>query len=181
MSMNYITNSVLTLRKEFERKKSTISTEPGIYRWWFPKACAEGLLSALDGINVQQIQKRDFDENDEYWCLYFGISQDLKQRLRWHVMQHHSASAVKSGYLSTLRQTLSALIGKAESQSEDAVNEILDKCYLEYGSTDSYIAAAGVEEHELTNNYYPLNLQNNKNVDGRVLKQLIALRKRFKR
>lgn len=95
--MNFNRISVKQLRRQFENKKCEIPQDPGVYRWWFPEQTALNLLKSLNGVNNNSVMKENID-GKECWCLYFGISKDLKQRIKWHVTQHHTDSSVKSGF-----------------------------------------------------------------------------------
>lgn len=169
-----------TLRGDY----SCIPPKPGVYKWWFPKEEAVKLLCPLKLPKqlIDQIQKENI-EGGEYWCLYFGIAKDLIERAKWHIAMHHSPSSVKSGYLSTLRQTLSALLGMDMSISEHAVNALLDKCYWEWCPTGSRPAAEKEETEQLGNNdvFYPLNLQKNKKLSDEPRKTLLRLRKEHRK
>lgn len=113
-------SKVSLLRVQLMNGESTISNREGIYCWWFKKNSAEIILSklGLDESEIDIIQKRDI-EGEEYWALYFGISNDMLGRTKWHILQKHSVSAVKHGTLSTLRQSLSALLDIDMSFSEE--------------------------------------------------------------
>ena len=125
--MNFNRVSVKLL-KEQDPRFTSIPKEPGIYRWWFPKETAQQLLSSIHGIETNRICK-EVIQGEEYWCLYFGIAKDLRQRIRWHACQKHTASAVKHGILSTLRQSISALLQLDQTTSTDKVSELLERCY----------------------------------------------------
>jgi len=101
---------------------------------------------------------QDFD-GTTYVAIYFGKAKDLYDRLyNWHINQKHSQAVVTSGYLSTLRQTITALLEMSASKSETAVNKVLDDCIIEWEETENPEA----EEHtQLTEFYYPLNIQDN--------------------
>lgn len=172
--------AVRQLQEQLAKRKCNVPEEPGVYRWWFPKEAALRLLSALKGVDNGSILKEQID-GKEYWCLYFGISKDLRGRIKWHIAQHHSASAIKSGFLSTLRHTISALLQQDESTSEQAVNDVLDQCYWDWCVTPSHAYAEQVEAQALSTGYFPLNIQKNKGVDASVIKQLNQLRKLHKK
>ena len=125
--MNYHRVLVKDL-KEKDPKFLSVAKEPGVYRWWFPRDLAEKLLKPLTGVDTKQISKEIVD-GEEYWCLYLGIAKDLRQRIRWHACQKHSPSAVKHGFLSTLRQSISALLGLDQTMSAADVSDVLEKCY----------------------------------------------------
>ena len=47
-------------------------------------------------------------------------------RAKWHVTQKDSISAIKRGFISTLRQTISALLDEDMSKSTDSINQLMD-------------------------------------------------------
>ena len=157
-----------------------IPDKVGVYEWWFSESDAKKLLKCRTNIDVNRIKKIDF-EGEEYWALYFGQAkkESLRKRINWHVNQEHRTSAIKSGTLSTLRQTISALTNLDESTSQDTVNNILDGALIKViemqpTEIDDY------EKQAIQNGYYPLNIQGNKSVDKEFLKELKSLRKKHK-
>lgn len=177
--MNFNRVSVKLL-KEQDPRFTSIPKEPGIYRWWFPKETAQQLLSSIHGIETNRICK-EVIQGEEYWCLYFGIAKDLRQRIRWHACQKHTASAVKHGILSTLRQSISALLQLDQTTSTDKVSELLERCYWDWLSTASKEDAKIIEKREVSKGYFPINIQENKSVAPTVLAQLKSLRKKHKK
>lgn len=177
--MNYHRVLVKDL-KEKDPKFLSVAKEPGVYRWWFPRDLAEKLLKPLTGVGTKQISKEIVD-GEEYWCLYLGIAKDLRQRIRWHACQKHSPSAVKHGFLSTLRQSISALLGLDQTMSAADVNDVLEKCYWDWCPTATKEEAEAIEKKQLISGYFPINIQGNKNVDPAVIKQLKELRKKHKK
>ena len=177
--MNFNRVSVKLL-KEQDPRFTSIPKEPGIYRWWFPKETAQQLLSSIHGIETNRICK-EVIQGEEYWCLYFGIAKDLRQRIRWHACQKHTASAVKHGILSTLRQSISALLQLDQTMSTDKVSELLERCYWDWLSTASKEDAKIIEKREISKGYFPINIQENKSVAPTVLAQLKSLRKEHKK
>ena len=177
--MNFNRVSVKLL-KEQDPRFTSIPQEPGIYRWWFPQETARKLLSSIHGIEINRICK-EVIQGEEYWCLYFGIAKDLRQRIRWHACQKHTASAVKHGILSTLRQSISALLQLDQTTSTDKVSELLERCYWDWLSTASKEDAKIIEKREISKGYFPINIQENKSVDPTVLTQLKSLRKEHKK
>ena len=170
---------VSILREQLSNRASGI--EPlrgGVYCWWFKREAAQSLLAKLPLTQEElaKIQAQEI-EGESYLALYSGISRDMLSRAKWHILQKHSPSAVKHGTLSTLRQTLSALLGVDMSKSKDTVNDFIDSnCYWEY----EYKANPKViESTELssTDKCYPLNIQENKTVSKEVIKALSTLRK----
>lgn len=177
--MNYHRVLVKDL-KEKDPKFLSVAKEPGVYRWWFPRDLAEKLLKPLADVDTKQISKEIVD-GEEYWCLYVGIAKDLRQRIRWHACQKHSPSAVKHGFLSTLRQSISALLGLDQTMSAADVSDVLEKCYWDWSPTATKEDAEDIEKEQLISGYFPINIQGNKNVDPAVIKRLKELRKKHKK
>lgn len=170
--------SVKDLRDE---RFASIEKKPGVYIWWFKKSCLNNLLKELPDINISNLQHKKID-NTDYFALYFGIAKNCRERAYWHMSQHHSASSVRSGYLSTLRQTLSALLGKNMTKAEETVNVFIEKnCFWEWQYTTSREKANAKEAVELGKNFYPLNIQGNKVVPRKICRALTALRKKYKK
>lgn len=176
-------------RIEVKKFRLPCSKQAGVYRWWFPEERAKSLLSALDGVDYESIEKKTINDK-QYWCLYFGSSSDLVQRFYWHTTQAHSATAIKNSALSTLRQTICALlkINQSDATAKQKVDDILDECYWEWYATSSIEEAKEIEKKELENGYYPLNIQNNegvknkhKNVKPSIPTQLTDLRREYKK
>lgn len=177
--MNFNRIRVKELKEQDPNLKS-IPKEAGVYRWWFPKELAEILLSSLKGLDLALINKEEINDK-EYWCLYFGIAKNLRQRIHWHACQNHTISTVNRGFLSTLRQSISALLMLNQTTSRDKVSDILEQCYWDWVSTDTKNTAKDIEKRELSDGYFPLNIQENKSVPHSILTQLKELRKRHKK
>ena len=109
------------------------------------------------------------------------IAKDLLQRIRWHACQKHSPSAVKHGFLSTLRQSISALLGLDQTMSAADVSDVLEKCYWDWCPTATKGDAEDIEKEQLSSEYFPINIQGNKSVDPAVIKRLKELRKKHKK
>lgn len=177
--MNNLKNlcSVKDIRVEINSNNKFITNAPGVYRWWFKK----GSISYLpENCNIEE---QNID-GEIYQALYFGISKKLYSRIKWHITQNHTPSSVKSGFLSTLRQTISAILHKEMTQSQGCINKFIDKnCYLEWEESISYQEAKKIETEELHNPYYnyPLNIANNKSTSKDFIKNLKTLRKNLKK
>lgn len=176
-------------RIEVKKFRLPCSKQAGVYRWWFPEERAKSLLSALHGVDYEPIDKEEINDK-QYWCLYFGVSSDLEQRFYWHTTQAHSATAIKSGTLSTLRQTICALlkINQSDATAKQKVDDILDECYWEWYATLSIEEAKEIEKEELKKGYYLLNIKDNegvrnkhKNMKPSIPTQLRKLRKQYKK
>ena len=171
-------SKVITLRKQLLCKSSSISKTEGIYCWWFKKTIAETFVQklSLDSCEINKIQSRII-EGEMYWALYFGISNNMLARAKWHMLQKHTVSTVKYGTLSTLRQSLSALLGMDMIYSQDKVNALMDdNCYWEWEyCTDSKLR----EKSELNSESkcYPINIQENCTVRKEVINKLKKMRK----
>lgn len=177
-------NKVRDLRKMLAHRQTVCASTPGWYRWWCDKEAANVILSqvGVSKVNVPLL-RREIDGR-EYVAIYFGISNDLNGRIKWHVCQNHTAGAVRSGFLSTLRQSLSALLGSDMTKSQQPVNEFMDAhCYLEYENLLTYNEAKDKEKQELshTGYFYPLNISGAKSTPKQIKNRLITLRKLHKR
>jgi IS30 family transposase len=173
-------DQVSTLRAQISDK---INPCPGIYKWWFNAQDANILLSKLGFTNFSKLQSRVSNE-EIYYALYFGISKDLRMRAKWHICQKHSQSQIKHGTLSTLRQTISALLGSDMTKSMQIVNNLLDRCYWEWDYVETHEQAKIIERHELkeqTQYAYPLNIQENETVDKSIIHNLKLFRKQHKK
>ena len=167
--------SVAALRSSI---KTRVKQLPGFYKWWFCEDC----LTALFVHNQLVIDKKKLQtkriKGKDYFALYFGIAKDCQMRASWHITQHHTSSAVSSGYLSTLRRTLSALLDVNMTKAENCVNDFIDKyCYWEWSYTVTKTDAEKIETVELSTNYYPLNIMKNKVADKVIIKTIKDLRK----
>lgn len=166
--------------------RSTIKTRvkplPGFYKWWFCEECLNVLFDhnhlALDKKKLQTKKIK----GKVYFALYFGIAKDCQMRASWHITQHHTPSLVRSGYLSTLRRTLSALLGVDMTKAEICVNDFIDKnCYWDWSYTATKADAEKIETAELSTNYYPLNIMKNNVVNKIIIKTIKDLRKKHKK
>ena len=174
--------SIKSLRQKIVSKQNYALNSSGVYRWWF-KEDVFVLADFPRFTNNLNLQSRIID-SETYYALYFGMSKAMKERIKWHVCNAHKQSAVKSGFLSTLRQSISALLKLEMSKSECQVNKFMDDYgYLEWDYTNSEQDAKDIEHAELTQlDYsYPLNIQGNKTVSKTHLKDLKALRTTFKK
>lgn len=174
-------DSIKEIRNSFFNKNNTIKALPGIYRWWFQEEGAMMILNQLSNIDINMIQKR-LIYGKPYFALYFGISKDLKGRIKWHTCQSHTTSAVNSGFLSTLRQTLSSLLNIDMTKSENILNQFIDEnCYWEWEYTETYQDAINKEKQELAVGlyYYPLNISNNKSTPKEIISRVKSLRKKY--
>lgn len=174
-------DSIKSIRSILLNKDNSIKALPGIYCWWFQEKGAMMILNQLPNININMIQRREIN-GGSYLALYFGISKDLKGRIKWHTCQHHTPSSVKSGFLSTLRQTLSSFLNINMTESEDILNKFIEEnCYWEWDYTATRQDAINIEKQELASNsyYYPLNISNNKSTPKDIINSVKKLRKQY--
>ena len=173
---------VKTLRDNLSKRSSSVPSIPGYYIWWFDKEGTDLIASALkDNASVKLFQKKKI-RGRIYYALYLGIAKNLLDRIKWHICQNHSCSSIKSGYLSTLRQSISAILKKDMSSSECKVNAFFDDhCYWEYFQTNDLQTAESEEIKELGKEYYILNIQKNKVVNKDTKTRLKQLRKKYKK
>ena len=167
---------------------------PGWYKWWAPKQSLELLL------NSPYISKNFFSEllphltvkninGIDYYYIYVGVAikESIKERLNWHVNQHHLKSSVESGFLSTLRQTIASLIS-GNQYDEEATNKFIDTLIIEYYPVNMAIKSLKakdriekIEQEELSTNNLPLNLKDNKkSIMKSFLKELKNARRQSK-
>lgn len=165
------------------RKEGFVSVEgrPGVYTWWFRANAVDMLLKPLGKVDKSRLLCKNI-KGEKYLALYFGVAKNCCQRAAWHMNQHHTVAAVKSSFLSTLRHTLSALLKKNISLSEEAVNQFMDdNCEWEWQYTASKEEAEEIEKQQLKLKYYPLNIKGNQCVPKEFIKTLKSLRKKYKR
>ena len=154
-----------TLRNKTELQK--IPAAPGYYKWWCEKAELDVILNALDvkPVDVQQAIER----KDNLYCVYVGIAakESVRARLNWHVNDKHTASRVKNGTLSTLRQSIASILANNQFDKE-ATDSFIDKLHVEWFCIDSPIKSAeakaklhSVERNLLFDRLRILNIKDN--------------------
>lgn len=160
--------SVAELRKQLNSKGSfPIKSSSGVYRWWFPKNEAEKLLKKFKSPMQHSgriLQAWNID-GTPYYALYFGMSSNLRRRIRWHICGPFKKS--------TLRRTLRALVAPNE------VDKLIDSCFLEWQYTKDKAMAKKIEKEELKQKIfaYPLNIQENCTMSREWIKELKNKRK----
>lgn len=170
---------------EFQEKVSELRNlldglpvDPVVYRWWFP----EIPISMDNYIDRSKIATRKISGKD-YYLMYVGIGVKCKDRFKWHItpVPHHTLSAIKYRYLSTLRKTVCAVYGIDESAGEAEVNNKLDECFIEWNlyknKTKSDLEEIEADILNADMSYYPFNIQKNNKVEKEWLRKLKSLRK----
>ena len=148
---------------------NSVPTEPGVYKWYMPKPLAYSLSVPIEGC--------EYKEGSGYF-VYVGIAKNMRQRLHWHISQKHSISSVKSGFLSTLRQTLCG-IAKVPMDDENTANTIIDKMSIEFSICSSKNEAESIEQDIIYNCILPLNIMHNKHPFVKELKHLRSISKKL--
>ena len=172
---------VKQLRTQLSIKPFPVSSNPGTYVLWVLEQPALKLLADLDGVEPLSIRRRLIG-GWTYLALYFGVSANLLERAKWHFCQKHTKANVASGRLSTLRQSISALMHIKMSGSECCVNAFFDSyCYWEWAYAGDKKTVEILETKELSSEYYPLNIQKNTVVPKTVIQSLRRLRKQYRK
>lgn len=164
---------------------------PGYYKWWASEKELKTLLNSkyIDNKYFKALlpflTKKEI-KGKTYYYIYVGvaINESIRERLDWHINQHHTKTSVESGFLSTLRQTLSSLVA-GNQYDEKNTNEFIDKLLVEYAEVDLEIHSKEakekiekIEKDEINNNVLPLNIKDNKNeMLTNYLKELRSARK----
>ena len=168
-----------SIQKLRQGQWAAVPTDPGIYWWYFPESCLTD-FRITEHCDVSKFILRR-TKNGKY-CLYHGCASSLRQRVKWHSSQKLRVSALKSGWLSTFRFTLLALIDLDYSSEEDALNHFMDRLEISWQTFNSKSEAKLAETAELRGKYhYPLNIQENRRVElARFTKHLKSARKKYK-
>jgi excinuclease UvrABC nuclease subunit len=159
------------LAKTLRDKKvlDLISTDPGVYRWYMPQSLVDQLNIPIEGCDYK---------NDYGYFVYVGIAKNMRQRLDWHISQKHSKSSVRSGFLSTLRQTLCGL-ARVPMDDEQTVNTLIDQMSIEFIICSSKDDAESIEKEIIHGSTLPLNIMHNKHPFVKELKRLRGISKRL--
>ena len=171
--------SAALIRKQILNRCTEVEKLPGVYRWWFPKSEAKKLLANFKNrtlIDDRKLQERSI-QGAPYLALYFGISNDMSRRLRWHIRGPFKSS--------TLRRTLRAIIAPdADDKTAEAiVNKLIDSCFWEWEYTETVDRAECRETEELAQHKfaYPLNISKNNTVPPEWIAELKQLRADLKK
>lgn len=180
--------------RNLENRNKIPKNMPGWYKWWAPEHSLKLLL------NSNNISREYFEtllphltstiiHGKKYYYIYVGVAikESIHDRLNWHVNQRHTKSSVESGFLSTLRQTISSLIA-GNQYDEISTNSLIDSLVVEYHAINLPIKSVeakniieNIEKIEINSNALPLNLKDNKNsLLKEYLKELSKARKNSK-
>ena len=168
---------------------------PGWYSWWAPEEAIKMLLNSsyisnkylsnlLSHLTIKNINGKN------YYYIYVGIAvkESIQRRLNWHINQHHTKSSVESGFLSTLRKSISSLLA-FNQYDEYITNDFINMLIVEYHpvnlpikSNEAKEKIESIEKKEIANNVLILNIKGNKNALVKdYLKELKKVRKNSKR
>lgn len=155
-----------------------VPTIPGAYSWWADLKYVRQLIPSefLDLI-LPNARINIYGSV----LIYVGIARrSLRQRLQWHIDQQHRPSAIRSGHLSTLRQTLSSVLCGTWN-AEKTVNIFLDFLTVTLYTPEVEGDVLQIEEWErsqLKSHVVPLNIQNNNRPEvSRFRRYLTRLRR----
>ena len=168
--------NVKSLRNNIQK----LPDKPGVYAWWARENELQIILNSLDLQYV--VVKHSLEEQDGLYCVYVGIAvrESVKSRLNWHINQQNTVSSVKSGFLSTLRQSLAGILNVPMTDTV-AVNAFMDELYVSYRGFECPVKSdqAKQEAHDWENaklksgNLYVLNIQgNNSSASCKALRKL---------
>ena len=141
---------------------------PGWYRWWAPRQALKLLLGDFYD-ELVPIMTRGKDELEGLSSIYVGvaINESIRKRLDWHINQKHTPGNIKHGTLSTLRQSISSLVGKSQ-QDEEATNDLIDLCMVEIHPVQLNIKSGVarkdirlIEDEIIQGDILPLNISKN--------------------
>ena len=171
--------SAALIRKQIQNRCSEVEKRPGVYRWWFPKSEAKKLLADFKNhalIDAKKLQEVSI-QGAPYLALYFGISNDMSRRIRWHIRGPFKSS--------TLRRTLRAIIAPDadDNTAETIINKLIDSCFWEWEYTETVEQAECRETEELAQSKfaYPLNISKNNTVASEWIAELKQLRANLKK
>lgn len=158
--------------------------KPGYYKWWANKEQLELILKELDE-KLENIESY-IEKKDNKYCIYVGIAvrESIRARLNWHINDKHSDTRVKTGTLSTLRNSIASIVSH-NVYDKEATNKFIDLLEIEYYESYYPIKSdnAKQELHNkerdlLSKNLYILNIQENKFIYALpIKKKLRRLRK----
>lgn len=168
--------NVKSLRNNIQK----LPDKPGVYAWWARENELQIILNSLDLQYV--VVKHSLEELDGYYCVYVGIAarESVKSRLNWHINQQNTISSVKSGFLSTLRQSIAGILNVPMTDTA-AVNAFMDELYVSYSVFECPIKSDQAKQKAhawenaklISGELYVLNIQgNSSSAPCKTLKQL---------
>lgn len=150
--------SPITIRSNW----NLVPNNPIVYVWWFDQI-PQILSTHIPG--VRNLVQKTTVCGKTYYALYVGIAKHGRDRMKWHIYPSvaHTINNVNNGRISTLRQTISALLNINQTASQQAVNDYMDQhCLVEWIIMPSKKEAELYETQQLCQNTFPLNISKNK-------------------
>ena len=141
--------------------------KPGYYKWWAEKTEFDALCKGL-GVEPASIIN-EVETKDGLYCIYVGVAvgNSIRTRLDWHINDSNDEERVSSGFLSTFRESIGAVIAH-DQRNKDAINDFIDKLYVEYYVLDCKIKSDEAktelerkEDDEIASHLRLLNIQKN--------------------
>lgn len=168
-----------------EELENVPNDQPGWYRWWAPEKALRQLLGREFGAIQPELTRGQGPLSDLFF-IYVGMTtrRTIRARLNEHVNQEHTFTNIKRGFLSTLRQSISSLVG-TDQGDEAATNQLIYQLTIEYFPVDMPIRSSEtknqleqIETTEMTQNALPLNIKHNHHPSISEFKKLLLAARR---
>lgn len=141
----------------------------GWYKFWAKRKVVELWLKDFPEL-LEKLTKKEFF-GETYYYVYVGITQNesVADRLNWHINQPNTFQHIIVGTLSTLRQSVAALMylqGRAPF-SNKATEEVMGDMVVEFEpffeirNTANVAKVEEIERNEMANNVLILNIKGN--------------------
>ena len=92
-----------------DKDTSEYLNQPAVYKWFLKKTACEQY-----GIPYDNSTK----DSEDYVEVYVGIANNMRQRANWHWNQKFKASSVRAGAISTLNQTIAAILDTTYTEND---------------------------------------------------------------
>ena len=159
-----------------KEKMNEVPRCPGYYKWWAKKEELQQLLEKLEideTVALQHIETKNFNDV-VYYGVYVGIAgKSLRQR----IVSNHIKGNTRA---STLRYDLACMFGR-DIHDELAVNAFLDNLIVEFYPCDAREQAIQAENDHLFGGKYLYVLNNSKNTQHPLAKQVVAKIKEYRK
>ena len=184
--MEKLKEGMLIPAKKLREKEilKQIPNKPGYYKWWAPKKLTKKFLDFNPSYTYFEqledvLERHPKQENLYYIYVGIAVKESVRDRLNWHINQKHSKSSVKSGFLSTFRQTISSLCFDNHKE-EEKTNQVIDELFVEYHVVEDKDTLEKIELEELNQRGYfrPLNIKGNQNIEGSLYKKELQKRRK---
>lgn len=154
----------------------------GWYKFWAKRGVVELWLKDFPEL-LEKLTKKEFF-GETYYYVYVGITRNesVADRLNWHINQQNTYQHIIVGTLSTLRQSIAALMylqGRAP-YSNKATEEVMSDMVVEFEPLFEIRDAEGVakveevERNEMANNVLILNIKGNRSKECVKFKKFLT-------